>query len=120
MRFPVSVREWEGVAQRKLTADVYDFFTGAAGDEAGKQANSDALSAIKRLNTLREGNIMPVITIQQSPRSVDLKRRLAKELTGIFVSVYEIPPEAVQIFFSEASHENWAKGGVLAADNHKK
>ena len=60
---------------------------------------------------------MPVITIQQSPRTVELKRKLAKELTEIFVSVYEIPPEAVQIFFSEASHENWAKAGVLAADN---
>ncbi len=62
MRFPVSVREWEGVAQRKLTADVYDFFTGAAGDEAGKQANSDALSAIKLISRILRGVQKPDIS----------------------------------------------------------
>ncbi len=53
---------------------------------------------------------MPIVTIQQSPRSVEMKRELAHKITEAFVQAYEISPEAVQIFFAETSHENWAKG----------
>ncbi|WP_106419084.1 4-oxalocrotonate tautomerase DmpI [Salinicola tamaricis] len=59
---------------------------------------------------------MPIVTIQQSPRSVELKRELVEKVTNAFVEVYQLPPEAIQIFFAETSHENWAKGGVLASD----
>lgn len=59
---------------------------------------------------------MPIITVQQSPRSVELKRELARRVTDAFVEVYQLPPEAIQIFFAETSHENWAKGGQLASD----
>jgi len=59
---------------------------------------------------------MPIVTIQQSPRSLELKRDLAARVTAAFVEAYGLPPEAIQIFFQEADHENWAKGGVLAAD----
>ncbi len=62
MNFPVSVREWELVAQRKLTADVYDFFTGAAGEEVGKQGNSDALSAFKLISRVLRGVQTPDIS----------------------------------------------------------
>lgn len=59
---------------------------------------------------------MPIVTIQQSPRSVEMKRELANKITEAFVQAYEVSPEAVQIFFSETNHENWAKGGELAID----
>ena len=55
MKFPVSVREWEMIAQRKLTADVYDFFTGAAGEEYGKQGNSEALDSFKLISRVLTG-----------------------------------------------------------------
>ena len=62
---------------------------------------------------------MPIVTIQQSPRSVEMKRELAHKITEAFVQAYDVSPEAVQIFFAETSHENWAKGGELAIDGKK-
>lgn len=62
---------------------------------------------------------MPIVTIQQSPRSVEMKRQLARQITDAFIECYGLPPEAVQIFFDETPHENWAKGGVLAIDREK-
>jgi len=59
---------------------------------------------------------MPIVTVQQSPRSLELKRELAQKITEAFVSVYGVPEEGVQVFFAEFSHENWAKGGKLACD----
>ena len=59
---------------------------------------------------------MPIVTIQQSPRTLEMKRKLAEKVTAAFVECYELQPEAIQIFFAETSHENWAKGGVLATD----
>ena len=59
---------------------------------------------------------MPIVTIQQSPRDIELKRKLAEQITAAFVDCYDLAPEAIQIFFNETSHENWSKAGVLAAD----
>ena len=59
---------------------------------------------------------MPIVTIQQSPRDLELKRRLVAGITQAFVDAYDLDPEAVQIFIHEVDHENWAKGGTLAAD----
>jgi 4-oxalocrotonate tautomerase len=59
---------------------------------------------------------MPVITIQQSPRDVELKRRLAASVTAAVVDVYRLHPDQVHIYFDETSNDNWARGGVLAAD----
>lgn len=63
---------------------------------------------------------MPIVTIQQSPRTRDLKRLLAEKVTDAFVEVYGLRAEKVQIFFAEANDENWAKGGVLASDRNQK
>lgn len=59
---------------------------------------------------------MPIVTIQQSPRTVEMKRDLARKITDAFVEAYGIKEEAVQLFFAETDHENWAKAGVLACD----
>jgi 4-oxalocrotonate tautomerase len=59
---------------------------------------------------------MPIVTVQQSPRDLNQKRQLVAGLTQAFVDAYEIRPEQVQVFILETDHENWAKGGRLAAD----
>ena len=59
---------------------------------------------------------MPIVTVQQSPRALEPKRRLVEGITRAFVDAYEIPPEHVQVFIHEVDHENWAKGGQLAVD----
>ena len=59
---------------------------------------------------------LPIVTVQQSPRDLDQKRRLVAGITQAFVDAYEIRPEQVQVFIHEVDHENWAKGGRLAAD----
>ena len=59
---------------------------------------------------------MPIVTVQQSPRDVELKRRLVAGITEAFVDAYGVAPEHVQVFIQEVDDENWAKAGVLAAD----
>ena len=57
---------------------------------------------------------MPIVTVQQSPRDVERKRRLVEGITRAFVDAYEVRPEHVQVFIHEVDDENWAKGGKLA------
>jgi 4-oxalocrotonate tautomerase len=59
---------------------------------------------------------MPIVTVQQSPRDLEKKRALVAGITQAFVDAYGVAPEAVQVFIHEVDHENWAKGGKLAAD----
>ena len=59
---------------------------------------------------------VPIVTVQQSPRDIERKRRLVAGITQAFVDAYEVRPEAVQVFIHEVDHENWAKAGKLAAD----
>jgi 4-oxalocrotonate tautomerase len=59
---------------------------------------------------------MPIVTVEQSPRDVEQKRRLVELVTQAFVEAYGVSPEGVQVFIHEVEHENWAKGGKLAAD----
>ena len=59
---------------------------------------------------------MPIVTVQQSPRDLDSRRRLVAGITQAFVEAYGIPPEHVQVFIADYDHEHWAKGGTLAAD----
>ena len=59
---------------------------------------------------------MPIVTVEQSPRDVELKRRLVAGITDAFVEAYGSAPESVQVFIHEVDHENWAKGGTLAVD----
>jgi 4-oxalocrotonate tautomerase len=59
---------------------------------------------------------VPIVTVQQSPRDIERKRRLVAGITQAFVDAYAVRPEAVQVFIHEVDHENWAKAGRLAAD----
>ena len=55
---------------------------------------------------------MPIVTVQQSPRDIEPKRRLVAGITAAFVDAYGVPPEHVQVFIQEVGHENWAKAGT--------
>lgn len=59
---------------------------------------------------------MPIVTVQQSPRDLDARRRLVAGITQAFVDAYDVRPEQVQVFIAEFDHEHWAKGGALAVD----
>ena len=59
---------------------------------------------------------MPIVTVQQGPRSVELKRALVKQITDAFVDVYSLPPETVQVWIHEYPAESWGAAGKLTAD----
>jgi 4-oxalocrotonate tautomerase len=59
---------------------------------------------------------MPIVTIQQGPRSVELKRELVKNVTNAFVDALGVPAESVQIWIQETSPDSWGQGGRLTAD----
>jgi 4-oxalocrotonate tautomerase len=59
---------------------------------------------------------MPIVTVQQSPRDLEARRRLVAGITQAFVDAYGVSPDAVQVFIDEVDHEHWAKGGRLAID----
>ena len=59
---------------------------------------------------------MPIVTVEQSPRSLDERRRLVAGITDAFVEAYGVTPEQVQVFIHEVDHEHWAKAGRLAID----
>ena len=59
---------------------------------------------------------MPIVTVQQSPRDIELKRRLVAGITEAFVDAYGVAPDSVQIFIHEVDDDNWAKASILACD----
>jgi 4-oxalocrotonate tautomerase len=46
-------------------------------------------------------------------------RTLVSQITEAFVNSYGVRPEQVQVFIHEVDDENWAKGGMLAADRQR-
>jgi 4-oxalocrotonate tautomerase len=72
--------------------------------------NDDGRSGTQRRHAL------PIVTVQQSPRDLELKRRLVAGITEAFVDAYGIGPESVQVFIHEVDHDNGAKAGILASD----
>jgi 4-oxalocrotonate tautomerase len=59
---------------------------------------------------------MPVVTVLQGPRDVELKRDLVKRITDAFVDAYHIPAETVQVWVQEVPTDSWGAAGKLAAD----
>ena len=59
---------------------------------------------------------MPIVTVQQSPRDIERKRRLVAGITQAFIDAYEVSPDHVQVYIHEVDDENWAKAGKLAID----
>jgi 4-oxalocrotonate tautomerase len=60
---------------------------------------------------------MPVITINQfEGRTIEQKRKLAKEITDSIVKIYEIGADRVSITYFDIPKHNVAKGGKLIID----
>jgi 4-oxalocrotonate tautomerase len=59
---------------------------------------------------------MPIVTVQQGPRDIVLKRELVARITDAFVDAYKIPAESVQVWIQETQPENWGAAGTLTAD----
>lgn len=59
---------------------------------------------------------MPIVTVQQGPRDVELKRELVRRITDAFVDAYRIPAEAVQVWIHETPADSWGEAGTLTAD----
>ncbi|AYG79609.1 hypothetical protein DWB77_01724 [Streptomyces hundungensis] len=59
---------------------------------------------------------MPIVTIHQGPRDVELKRELVKRVTDAFVDAYKIPAETVQVWIHEVPKDSWGAAGTLMAD----
>ena len=60
---------------------------------------------------------MPIVTVQQGPRDVELKRDLVAKITDAFVDAYKIPAETVQVWIHEVPADSWAASGKLIADS---
>lgn len=59
---------------------------------------------------------MPVVTVQQGPRTVELKRALVERITDAFVDSLGVPADSVQVWIQETPPDSWAVGGTLTAD----
>ncbi|MBU2534596.1 MAG: tautomerase family protein [Chloroflexi bacterium] len=60
---------------------------------------------------------MPVITINQfEGRTIEQKRKLAKEITDSIVKIYEVGADSVSITYFDIPKHNAAKGGKLFID----
>ncbi len=64
---------------------------------------------------------MPIVRIEMWPgRTTEIKRKVAKEVTGVITKNVGCPDEAVIIVFDERPKENWANAGELHCDIYKK
>ncbi|GGB32317.1 hypothetical protein GCM10011492_23710 [Flexivirga endophytica] len=59
---------------------------------------------------------MPTVTVQQGPRSVELKRALVARITEAFVDALDVPATSVQVWIQETPADSWGQGGTLTAD----
>ncbi|MCK9877753.1 4-oxalocrotonate tautomerase family protein [Frankia sp. AgPm24] len=59
---------------------------------------------------------MPIVTVQQGPRDIELKRQLVRRITDAFVDTLALPAETVQVWIQEVPTDSWAIAGTLTAD----
>jgi 4-oxalocrotonate tautomerase len=60
---------------------------------------------------------MPIIRVEMwEGRDVEVKRRLARELTDTLARIIDCDPTTVRVLIDDYSTENWAVGGTLRAD----
>ncbi|MFE0024881.1 4-oxalocrotonate tautomerase DmpI [Amycolatopsis sp. NPDC059021] len=59
---------------------------------------------------------MPIVTVQQGPRDIELKRELVRRVTDAFVDALKVPAESVQVWIQEVPTDSWGIGGTLTAD----
>jgi 4-oxalocrotonate tautomerase len=49
-------------------------------------------------------------------RSVEQKRKVAREMTDVIATNFNVPPDAVIVQFVESPRDSKARGGVLFSD----
>ena len=59
---------------------------------------------------------MPIVTVQQGPRDVELKRELVARITDAFVDSLKVPADSVQVWIHEVPTDSWGAAGQLTAD----
>lgn len=60
---------------------------------------------------------MPIVQVELlEGRTVEQKRALADKVTQAIIDAVGCPADAVSIIIRDMPRENYAKGGVLAAD----
>ena len=60
---------------------------------------------------------MPIVTVELLPgRSVEQKRKAARDITNAVVESLKVDASHVTVIFHEVPRENLATGGVLLAD----
>jgi 4-oxalocrotonate tautomerase len=60
---------------------------------------------------------VPVVRVEMwEGRSLEQKRRIARELTDALVRIIDCDPATVRVLIDEYSSENWAVGGTLRVD----
>lgn len=60
---------------------------------------------------------MPIVTIRLARgRDIEIKRRLAAEVTRAVSETLGLPPDLVSLQIEEFDRENWATGGQLHSD----
>jgi 4-oxalocrotonate tautomerase len=71
-------------------------------------------------NTPREEIILPIIQVHLlQGRSVEAKRKFAREATEAACRCLDVNAEQVRIIFSEMARDDYAISGVLVADRDK-
>jgi len=61
--------------------------------------------------------MMPIVRVEMWPgRTQEQKSELAKAITEAVVRIANTTSEATFVVFTDVEKENWAQGGVLAAD----
>jgi len=59
---------------------------------------------------------MPFVRISMFPRSAEVKKALAKELTQVISKHCKISDEHTWIVFEDVPKEHWSRGGVMASE----
>jgi len=60
---------------------------------------------------------MPIVEIKLfEGRSVEIKKKIAKEVTEVLVKHLQIPEDAVIVIFEDVKKENFAQAGKLAVE----
>jgi 4-oxalocrotonate tautomerase len=60
---------------------------------------------------------MPEVLIYVAEgRSVEQKRKVAREMTDVIATNFNVPPDAVIVQFVESPRDSKARGGVLFSD----
>ena len=62
---------------------------------------------------------MPIIRVEMFKRTQEQKKNLVKELTDVFVRTCGGNKESIKILITEVDKNDWASGGIIAADLKK-